>query len=406
MRDPAVAVTARILSFLFVLAGVVVAPLGPARAQSAFQTHVPAAILLDADTGTILFEKDADRAFPPSSLAKVMTAAVVFGQIKAGKITPDTPFIVSVDAWRRGGGPSRGAAMFAEVNKPVRVADLLAGAIVVSGNDAAITLAEGVAGSEGAFAQLMNETAKSIGMSGSHFRNATGFEESAQVTTARDMATLGRYVIQTFPQQYAVFAEPSLDWNRIKQRNRNVLLDAVPGADGLQSAWVKNGGYHLLGSVVENGQRLIVVVLGAKTEKERLEEAKKLLEWGFEAFQQRQVFAAGAEVGRAQVFGGSAGSVGLAAPGAVRILASRRSGERISARVRYLGPLRAPVAKGAQVAQLEVSRADVKVLEVPLYTTQEVPVGSLWDRALDGAMTLTGDSVRSLMAQALAKLHK
>lgn len=379
---------------------------GPAVAQSGFQTHVPAAILVDYETGTILFEKDADRQVQPSSLVKVMTAAVVFERIKAGKITPDTPFVVSVNAWRRGGGPSGGAAMFAEVNKPVRVEDLLAGAIVVSGNDAAIALAEGVSGTEGEFTVLMNRTARSIGMSNSDFRNATGFADPGQVSTARDLATLAQYVIRTFPQQYAVFAQPGIDWNRIKQRNRNTLLNAGVGADGLQQGWLKESGYQLLGSAVQNGQRLVVVVLGAKSEKERLDEARKLLEWGFQSFQQRVIFADGAEVGRAQVFGGASGAVGLAARGPVRVLTSRRGGERITARVSYTGPLRAPVAKGTQVGQMEVTRGDIKVLEVPLYTTADVPVGSLWDRALDGGMTFLGDSTRALVAQAVAKLHR
>ncbi|MGR7997716.1 MULTISPECIES: D-alanyl-D-alanine carboxypeptidase family protein [unclassified Xanthobacter] len=379
---------------------------GAARAQEAFQARVPAAMLVDYETGTILYEKDADKAFDPSSLVKVMTAAVVFGQIKAGKITPDTEFMVSVNAWRRGGGPSGGAAMFAEVNKPVRVADLLAGAIVVSGNDAAIALAEGVAGTETQFAGLMNETAKAIGMSNSSFRNPAGFPDPAQVSTARDLATLAQYVIRTYPAQYPVFAEPAIDWNKIKQRNRNTLLSAGVGADGLQQAWLKGGGFHLLGSAVQNGQRLVVVVLGAKSEKERLDEARRLLDWGFQSFHQRQIFAEGAEVGWAQVFGGASGSVGLTARGPVRVLTSRRGGERITARVTYRGPLRAPVAKGIQVGEMEVSRGDVKVLEVPLYTAGDVPVGSLWQRALDGGMTFVGDQTRALFSQALAKLQR
>ncbi|MFG1443528.1 D-alanyl-D-alanine carboxypeptidase family protein [Xanthobacter agilis] len=378
----------------------------PSVAESTFQTHVPAAILVDYETGTILYEKDADRQFQPSSLAKVMTAEVLFAQLKAGKITLDTPFTVSVNAWRRGGGPSGGAAMFAEVNKPVRVEDLLAGAIVVSGNDAAIALAEGVSGTEGEFAALMNQMAKTIGMSNSDFRNATGFADPGQLSTARDMATLAQFIIRTFPKEYAIFALPGIDWNKIKQRNRNTLLTAGVGADGLQQAWLKEVGYHLLGSAVQNGQRLVVVVLGAKSEKERLDEARKLLDWGFQSFQQREIFAADAEIGRAQVFGGASGSVGLTARGPVRVLTSRRGGERITARVSYTGPLQAPVAKGTQVGQMEVTRGDIKVLEVPLFTRDDVPVGSLWDRALDGGMTFLGDSARGLVAQAVAKLHK
>lgn len=377
----------------------------PAAAEG-FQTSVPSAILIDSETGTILFEKDADKRIAPGTLAKVMTAEVVFSQLRAGKIALDTPFTVSVNAWRRGGGPSGGAAMFAEVNKPAPVGELLAGALVVSGNDAAIALAEGIAGTEGEFAQMMNAQAKAIGMTGSEFRNATGFADAAQVSTARDLAVLAAHIIHTYPDYYPVFARPGIDWSKIKQRNRNVLLEAGIGADGLQVGWLKDAGYHALGSAVQNGQRLVVAVLGARSEKERMEETKKLLEWGFQSFRQRQVFGADKEVGRAQVFGGASGSVGLGGRGVVSVLAPRAGGERISARVIYMGPLRAPIVKGTEVGRLEISRGPVKVLDVPLYTMADVPVGSLIDRAVDGGMTLMGDSVRDLARRALGKLHK
>ncbi|MFS8038309.1 D-alanyl-D-alanine carboxypeptidase family protein [Xanthobacter sp. AM11] len=378
----------------------------PARASDGFQTSVPSAVLVDHETGTILYEKDADKRIAPGTLAKVMTAEVVFAQLRAGKIALDTPFVVSVNAWRRGGGPSGGAAMFAEVNKPAPVGELLAGALVVSGNDAAIALAEGVAGTESEFAQMMNGQARSIGMTGSDFRNATGFAEAGQVSTARDLATLASHIIRTYPDYYPVFARPGIEWSRIKQRNRNVLLDAGVGADGLQVGWLKDAGYHALGSAVQNGQRLVVVVLGARSEKERLEETRKLLEWGFQSFRQRQVFPADREVGRAQVFGGAEGSVGLAARGAVSVLAPRSGSERISAKVVYVGPLRAPVTKGTEVGRLEISRGQVKVLEVPLFTVADVPVGSLVDRAIDGGLTLMGDGVRDLARRVMAKLQK
>lgn len=394
-----------VLLFLGVvwLAGIAIA--GPAASQG-FQTSVPSAILVDYETGTILFEKDADRRIAPGTLAKVMTADVVFAQLRAGKIALDSPFTVSVNAWRRGGGPSGGAAMFAEVNKPAPVGELLAGMLVVSGNDAAIALAEGVGGTESEFAQMMNAQAKVIGMTGSDFRNATGFADAGQVSTARDLALLAAHIIRSFPDYYPVFARPGIEWSRIKQRNRNVLLDAGIGADGLQVGWLKDVGYHALGSAVQNGQRLVVAVLGAKSEKERLEETKKLLDWGFQSFRQRQVFGPDKEVGRAQVFGGAAGSVGLAARGGVSVLTPRAGGERISARVVYMGPLRAPVTKGTEVGRIEITRGTVKVLEAPLYTMEDVPVGSLIDRAMDGGLTLMGDSVRDLARRALAKLHK
>ncbi|QRG09770.1 D-alanyl-D-alanine carboxypeptidase [Xanthobacter dioxanivorans] len=380
--------------------------MGTANAADGFQTSVPSAILVDYDTGSILFEKDADKRIAPATLAKVMMADVVFAQLRAGKIALDTPLVVSVNAWRRGGGPSGGAAMFAEVNKPAPVGELLAGALVVSGNDAAITLAEGLGGTESQFAQMMNAQAQAIGMTNSEFHNATGFADAGQVSSARDLATLAAHIIRTFPDYYPIFAKPNIEWNRIKQRNRNVMLDAGIGADGLQVGWLKDVGYHALVSAVQNGQRLVVATLSARSEKERVEETRKLLEWGFQSFRQRQIFAADKEVGRAQVFGGAQSSVGLAARGPVNLLTPRSGGERVSARVVYTGPLRAPVTKGAEVGRLEISRGPVKVLDVPLVTTEDVAVGSLMDRAIDGGLTLMGDSVRDLARRAMAKLHK
>ncbi|MFG1349482.1 D-alanyl-D-alanine carboxypeptidase family protein [Xanthobacter autotrophicus] len=388
------------------VAAAMVAATGRAHAADGFQTQAPSAILVDYETGTILFEKDADRRIAPGTLAKVMTADVVFSQLKAGKIALDTPFTVSVNAWRRGGGPSGLAAMFAEVNKPAPVGELLAGMLVVSGNDAAIALAEGIGGTEVEFSQMMTERARAIGMTNSEFRNATGFADPGQFSTARDLSVLAQHIIRTYPDYYPVFARPGIEWSRIKQRNRNVLLDAGIGADGLQIGWLKDVGYHALGSTVQNGQRLVVVVLAARSEKERLDETRKLVDWGFQSFRQRVIFAADQEVGRAQVFGGASGSVGLVGGRPVTVLTPRSGNERISARVVYMGPLRAPVTKGTQVGRLEVTRGQTKVLDMPLYTQEDVPVGSLVDRALDGGLTLMGDSVRDLAKRALAKLHK
>jgi D-alanyl-D-alanine carboxypeptidase (penicillin-binding protein 5/6) len=405
-RAVAWAGAAVLLSAFFVSAAALAT--GPAAAaEGGFQSSAPAAILVDAETGTILYEKDADRPIQPASLAKVMTAAVVFDRLKSGKITPDTEFFVSPDAWRRGGGPSGGAAMFAEVNKPVSVDNLLTGAFAIGGNDAALTLAEGVGGSESVFVRLMNETAQAIGMKNTVFRNATGFADPAQVSTARDLATLARHVIRTYPDYYPVFARPGIEWSKIRQRNRNPFLEAGIGADGLQVGWLKDVGNNALVSAIGGAhrQRLIAVILGAKTEKERLDEGKRLLDWGFQSFQQRALFSGGKEVARAKVFGGAESSVGLAARGPVFVLASRVSTERVVARVTYLGPLVAPVAKDTPVGTLTISRGQVKVLEVPLYTTADVPAGSLARRAIDGALTLAGDGIRDVVGRVLAKLH-
>ncbi|MGQ3674010.1 D-alanyl-D-alanine carboxypeptidase family protein [Xanthobacter sp. TB0139] len=362
----------------------------------AFDVSAPIALLVDENTGSVLFEKDAEKSAPPGYLAKVMTATIVFQALKDGRISLDTPFIVSVDAWRRGGGPARKAAMFAEVNKPVRVEDLLAGALVVSGNDAALTLAEGLAGSEEAFVQRMNEVARTLGMEHTHFFNATGYDTPEQLSTARDMAILARHVISAYPAFYPFFSRGEIHWNRIRQRNRNPLMRADIGADGLQAGWVEGGGYNLLGSAQRNGRRLIVVVLGAEDERMALSDARGLLEWGFDSFTVQQIFPAGARIGVAQVFGGRENGVPLAAQGSVHVLAARHGRKDISARVIYVGPVRAPVVKGQQVARLEISRAGGKVQDVPLYTAGDVPMGSLWQRAIDGVRALVGDATRSV----------
>ncbi len=379
---------------------------GPGLAQTAFQTPVPEATLVDFASGTILYEKNADGRMAPGGIVKIMTAAVVFDQIRAGKITIDTPFPISENAWRRGGGPSGGAAMFAALKSQVRVGDLLMGALVVSGNDAAIALAEGVSGTESEFVNKMNDKASELGLTGTQFRNATGFADPGQITTARDMALLARSIIKSDPELYKIFAIPNIDWNKIKQRNRNTLLDAGVGADGLHASWVRDVGFHLVGSAVQGDQRLVVVVMGAKSEKERLEEARKLLEWGFHSFQYRQLFAADAEIGRASVWGGEAGSVGLTTGAPLSLLLPRNSQDKLVAKVSYKGPLRAPVAKGTEVGRLELTRGALKVLDVPIYTTADVAVGTLWQRAVDGAGTLAGDAFRDVTAQVMAKLHK
>ncbi|MGE4373994.1 MAG: D-alanyl-D-alanine carboxypeptidase family protein [Xanthobacter sp.] len=363
---------------------------------AAFEASTPIALLVDQSTGSILFEKNANKPEPPGYLTKVMTAALVFRALKDGRTTLDTPFIVSVDAWRRGGGPSHKAAMFAEVNKPVRVEDLLTGALTVSGNDAALALAEGLDGSEGAFVSRMNDTARNLGMSHTHFLNATGYHAPEQLSTAQDLAVLATHVISTYPEYYPFFSRDEINWNHIRQRNRNPLIRADMGVDGLQAGWVEGGGYNLLASAVQNGQRLTVVLLGVKDEKAAVSEARRLLAWGFESFTVQQVFPAGARIGEARVFGGRESDVSLVAQGAVWVLAARNGPNDISARVIYEGPLSAPVRKGQQVARLEIRRAGNKVQDVPLYTDGDIPMGSLWQRAMDGAWALVADAGRSV----------
>ncbi len=294
----------------------------PAGAQT-FQTAAPHAILIDADSGSVLFEKAADERFSPASMAKLMTTDIVFEALKSGRLSMDTEFTVTEDAWKRGGAGGGGSSMFAQVNSRIKMSDLLRGLVVQSGNDAAITIAENMAGTEEAFAGLMNQRAKEIGLTNSTFRNATGYAAPDQKVTARDMAKLAIHLIDTYPDLYKIFSEKEFTWNKIRQQNRNPLLTLDIGADGLKTGFLEESGYALTGSAVQNGQRLVLVVSGLKTARDRASESRKLMEWGFRAFEPRQVFAPGETVAEASVFGGEAGSVPLVAKKPVRVLLPR-----------------------------------------------------------------------------------
>ncbi len=367
---------------------VILAPMTPAGAQQGPVTAAPQAILVDFDSGTVLFEKAADTQNYPASLAKLMTMAVVFREVAEGRLSRDTEFKVSEYAWRRGGAPSGGATMFAALNSSIKVSDLMRGAIIPSGNDAAIILAEGIAGNELAFSVKMNDEAKRLGLTASSFHNTNGLSDPDQKTTARDLARLAAHIIREYPDLYTIYSEPDFTWSKIRQNNRNPLLGMSLGADGFMTGYLKESGFNLVGSAVQDGQRLIVVIMGAKTDKERAEDARKLLEWGFRSFESRALFGQGETVGEATLYGGMKGSVPLVGKGPIKVLVPRSGDERVSARIRYEGPIAAPVEKGAQIARLEVSRGDQVALEVPLYAADTVEPGPLWRRALDGAYEL------------------
>lgn len=393
MRHPRSAYKVAAIGILLSAASFLSGLLNPALAQG-FQTTAPTAILMDADSHAVLFEKNADELVAPASMAKTMTAEIVFNELKNGRLTMDSEFTVSENAWRKGGAASGGSAMFAKVNTAIRLEDLLRGLIVQSGNDAAIALAEGIAGTEENFARLMNERAKQIGLTKSTFRNSTGYGDPQQKVTVRDLAKLAIHIIETYPDLYPLFGEREFTWNKIRQQNRNPLLTMDIGADGLKTGNIEESGYGLIGSAVQNGQRLIVVVNGLKTAKDRATESRKLLDWGFRAFEARQLFGEGQVVGEAQVFGGDRRSLPLVSKKPVRVLVNRGESERLSARIVYNGPLRAPIQKGTEVARLRVDRGDMQALEMPLYANEDVQVGTLSQRALDGLLEMSTGWVR------------
>jgi D-alanyl-D-alanine carboxypeptidase (penicillin-binding protein 5/6) len=362
-----------------------------------FQSPAPYAVLLDSASGTVLYEKAADELMVPASLAKIATALVAFQEITQGRLTLDSEIGISENAWRKGGGVSGGSTMFAILNSRVKLSDILQGLIVQSGNDAAIALAEAIAGDEATFARVMTERVRALGLTKSVFRNATGMGDPEQKVTARELARLSDHIIKTYPELYKIFGQRDFTWNKIKQQNRNPLLAMEIGADGLKTGNIDEAGFGLVGSAVQNGQRLIVVVNGLKTARDRAQEARKLLEWGFRAFEARKIFGEGEIVGEASVFGGEKGRVALKAKGPVSLLLPRGAGERLNARIVYRGPLVAPVREGTEVGRLLVTRGEVKTLEIPLYAAETVEPGTLQRRALDAAMELATGWVRKVL---------
>jgi serine-type D-Ala-D-Ala carboxypeptidase (penicillin-binding protein 5/6) len=368
---------------------VVMAPPTRGHAQTPkkeeFATSTPFAILIDSDSGTVLFEKNADRLMEPESMAKLMTVELVLSKLKQREIKADDEFTISENAWRRGGAPSHTSTMYAAINSRVKIIDLLHGAIIQSGNDACIALAEGIAGNESTFAQQMTDRARELGLTKSVFTNATGLPDPGTKVTARELAMLAQHLIHTYPDYYRLFAEREFTWNKIRQQNRNPLLTLGIGADGLKTGFTREGGYGLVGSAVQNGLRLIVVVNGVRTARERADEARKLLEWGFRSFESRLLFAEGETVGEAKLYGGAMGHVPLVGDSAIRLLVPRNAVDKIVARFVYTGPVPAPVEKGQPIGKLKVWRGDNVVLEVPLQAAETIGRGTLPQRAFDAA---------------------
>ncbi len=363
-------------------------PVSGPKSNEGFQTAAAHAILIEADSGSVLFEKGADDLIPPASLSKLMTAEVVLNEIKQGRLQPTTEFTVSTNAWRRGGAPSHTSAMFLPIHSKAAVDDLLHGVIIQSGNDACIVLAEGISGSESEFAQLMTKRARELGMAKSTFGNSNGLPDPRQLMTSRELGKLAQHIIETYPDYYKIYGEREFTWNKIRQYNRNPLLNMGIGADGLKTGFTKEAGYGLVGSAVQNGIRLIVVANGLRSEKERADEGKRLLEWGFHNFQPGMLFAEGQEIAEAKVYGGEKGRVPLVAGKAVKLMVPKGVREKIIARVVYNGPVRAPVEQGQKIGTLKVWRNDSLALEVPLQAAASVAPGPMHKRAIDAASEL------------------
>ena len=369
------------------------------EAAESFQSTAPFALLMDYDTGAVLYEKSADEPMIPASTTKMLTAEIAFRELKEGRLHLDDVFEVSENAWRTGGAKSHGSTMFLELHSKVRVEDLLRGLVIQSGNDAAIVLAEGIAGTESNFAGMMNKRAAEIGMAHSTFTNPWGNPDPHQRVTPRDMAHLAAYIIATYPDYYRYFGEKDFTWNKIRQLNRNPLLTMSLGADGLKTGDTAESGFGLVGSAVENGQRLILVINGMKTATDRSEEARKLLNWGFRSFDVKSLFEAGDIIGSASVFGGARSELPLVAEAPIKIFVTRGSTDKLIAKIVYKGPLPAPIAQGEEVAHLKVWRGASEVLDAPLKTATSVATGTLSQRALDAGIEMASGLIRKTFAK-------
>ena len=355
-----VAIAALSFALCLLVAGAFIAVL-QARPAAAVDTEAQQFILMDAGTGMVLAEKNADEPMYPASMSKIMTLYMVFEHLADGRLNMEDTFTVSKKAWRM-----KGSRMFLEVNSKVTVGELVRGIVVQSGNDASIVIAEGLAGSEAAFADLMNEKGAELGLHDSHFVNSTGWPDPEHITTARDMAELSRRIIQDFPEYYPLFAEKSYTYNGIKQGNRNPLLYRFNGADGLKTGYTQASGHGLAASAKRGEQRLVLVVNGINGVDVRARESERLLTYGFRAFNTYVLFRAGEVVDEFEVWLGEADALPLVVESDVVLMMPRKSRKEMVVKVVADGPVAAPVERGTRVAKLVVSAPDVETREWPL----------------------------------------
>ena len=334
----------------------------------AFETPARQVILIDFTTGAVLLEKDADTPVPPASMSKLMTAYMVFERLAEGSLSLEDTFAVSEKAWRMGG-----SKMFVSVNTRVSVADLLRGIIVQSGNDACVVVAEGLAGSEEAFAAEMTERGREIGLRDSTFKNASGWPEPDHLMSARDIAALSARIIEEFPDYYTMFAERNFTYNDIRQGNRNPLLYKELGADGLKTGHTEAAGYGLAASAARSGRRLVLVLTGLESVIGRAREAERLLDWGFREFANYALFEAGETVAEADVWLGRSATVPLVIEDDLVVTLARKARRNMTALVRFDGPVPAPIAKGSPLGTLVIQTAESEAIEIALSAGEDVP---------------------------------
>ncbi len=337
----------------------------PARAIETAAAH---ALLIDSKTGRVLIDKESDVAMAPASMSKLMTVFMVLERLKNGSLTMDDSFPVSEKAWRMGG-----SKMFVGVNTRIKISDLLRGIAVQSGNDACIVVAEGLASSESAFADEMTTRARELGLTNSTFRNSTGWPDPEHLMTTRDLATLARHLILDFPEYYPIFSEKSFTYNKIRQGNRNPLLYRYEGADGLKTGHTEASGYGLVASAAKKGRRLILVVNGLGSVKQRAQEAERLLDWGFREYNNYDLFKSGEQVMDVGVWLGRAPAVSLVIENDLTLTLARKARRKMKVRVDIIEPVPAPISKGQRLGALVISGIDMPDIHIPLLAAADVP---------------------------------
>jgi D-alanyl-D-alanine carboxypeptidase (penicillin-binding protein 5/6) len=362
----------------------------PAFAAS-YDSLAPFAFMKDMSSGAVLYAHQADEQIPPASMAKMMTVHVAFDLIKQGKLSLDQKFRVRPETWRKWHGPEAGSTMFLSPNEEVSVENLLHGIVTLSGNDACVVLAEGIAGTEQAFVELMNAEAKKLGLNGSIFTNSNGWPDPKERVTPRDLAKIAESTIAEYPDLYKKFYPvESFTWGTtmsgdpISQPNRNPILGRVKGADGLKTGHTEAAGYGFTGSAVQDGRRLVMVVAGLTSERERIQESVRFMEWGFNAFTSKPVLAGGKIAARLPVFLGEKADVGITAAPDARITVPRLIVANVKAEIVYDGPIKAPIAKGQKVAELVVTADDIGEQRIPLVASEAVGEAGLFTRIWAG----------------------
>jgi serine-type D-Ala-D-Ala carboxypeptidase (penicillin-binding protein 5/6) len=375
-----------------------------AQPSATFQTSAAEAILSDADSGAVLFEKNADKLFAPASMSKIMTLEILFKKLKTGEVSPETEFPVSLYAWRTGGAPSRTTSMFVPLNQTAKVSDLIQGIAVQNANDGCIAVAEGLAGTDGAFAQMMTEEARALGLEKSTFGNSSGLPNPQNQMTARELAKLSIYLIKEYPEYYNYFGQKEFKYRTYNFKNINPLLNTSVPVDGLKLGFTEGVGYGVTASAAKDGRRLVAVMNGFESDRERREETLKFLSWGFVNFKSYKVFDKDEIIGEARVWGGQKWTVPVKTMSEVRILLPVAAKDlRIKAQIVYQGPLKPPVKENDRIGQVRITSESTGTSNsAPLYAAANQEAGGLVSKGIDSILL----GVNSYVSEAVTKLLK